>query len=120
MPRTAPTQVIEHRLSLQDAERSAILPIAEDLQVLTNVMAKKVEAAQIATLVGAGVAVVGTYYVTERWAYVKELEAGIQDAINGSFWDRLAFGVEWSPAGIVARALGLTADDVREFFGFSS
>ena len=108
MPRQAPTQVIEHRISLQDAERNAILPLVQDVRDITQKAAFTSEVATYGALALGGV---GLVYVPQLWAYVKEREGGF-GLPGDTFGERFKWLVRWSPAGILTNllndVLGLT------------
>lgn len=82
MPRAAPTQVIEHRLSLQDAERKAIMePVGQiltDVQSLTKAAHQTKQVATYGALaLGAG-AVYGAVVVFPKvWTQTTQLIAGL-------------------------------------------
>jgi len=100
MPRKAPTTIIEHRLSLQDAERNALLPILNDYQKLTK---SKAVAAQVKTYGGLTLAAIGLYIVPKIYQETAEKVAGVAAAINPlSFPERFVdyFEARKVPTGI--------------------
>jgi len=83
MPRQAPDQVIEHRISLQDAERAAIIPILNDVKTMTQAGEDLVKVAYVKALAVPVIATVGTlgavYYAPKVWAYTTEKINGVLD-----------------------------------------
>ena len=79
MPRKAPNQIIEHRLSLQDAERNALLPIFNDVQKFTK--SARI-ASQVATYGGLTLAAVGLYIVPKIWQETTEKINDVASALN--------------------------------------
>lgn len=101
MPRAAPSQIIEHRLSLQSAERQAVLPILEDIQKFTT--SARI-ASQVATYGGLALAAAGLYIVPKIWSETSERVAGVAAAINPvSFPERFVdyFEDRKIPTGII-------------------
>jgi len=100
MPRKAPTTIIEHRLSLQDAERNALLPIFNDVQKFTK--SARI-ASQVATYGGLTLAAIGLYIVPKIYQETAEKVAGVAAAINPlSFPERFVdyFEARKVPTGI--------------------
>lgn len=83
MPRQAPTQVIEHRLSLQDAERKQLLePVGA---ILTDVQKFTTQANQlrmVATYGGLALGGVALYYIPKVWAETVSTIGGVAGALN--------------------------------------
>ena len=108
MPRQAPNQVIEHRLSLQDKEREAIIPLINDIQSLTEKVAFTSEVYTYGALALGGVAI---FYVPQVWKHVREQEGGF-GLPGATLGERFKWVVRWSPAGIIKNTvediLGLT------------
>lgn len=105
MPRQAPTQVIEHRLSLQDAERKALIEpigkILNDVEQFTN-QANTIRQVAVYGTLGLGVAAL--YYVPKVWSETTATVAGALNAINPlSAPERFVdwFEVRGIPTGIV-------------------
>jgi hypothetical protein len=80
MPRKAPTQIIEHRLSLQDAERDALLkPTAA---ILTNIEQFSETAntlRQVAVYGAVGLGVGALYILPKVWSTTSRLIGGVMD-----------------------------------------
>ena len=101
MPRKAPTTIVEHRLSLQDAERSAVLPILNDVQKFTK--SARI-ASQVATYGGLTLAAVGLYIVPKIYQETAERVAGVAAAVNPlTFPERFVdyFEARKVPTGII-------------------
>ena len=101
MPRKAPTTIIEHRLSLQDAERNALLPILNDVQKLTRASSIR---SQVATYGGLTLAAAGLYIVPKIWAETTEKINDVASALNPlSYPERFVdyFEARKIPTGII-------------------
>ena len=101
MPRKAPTTIIEHRLSLQDAERNALLPIFTEVQKLSKTAAIR---SQVATYGSLTLAAVGLYIVPKIWQETTEKINDIAAAVNPlSFPERFVdyFESRKVPTGII-------------------
>ena len=83
MPRKQPDQVIEHRLSLQDAERKAIIEpvgkILADVEQFTN-QANTMR--QVAVYGALGLGGVALWYLPKVWSETSQLIAGTLSAVN--------------------------------------
>jgi hypothetical protein len=97
MPRQAPSQVIEHRFSLQDAERAVVLPLVEDVGELTK---QALFLSQVTTYGALGLGAATLIYVPQLWAHVKEQEGGF-GLPNRTFGERFKWVLKWTPAGIL-------------------
>jgi len=119
MPRQAPDQVIEHRISLQDAERAAIIPILSDIKTMTQAGENVVRLAELKAyaLIGVGsVAVLGAvFYAPRVWAYTTEKINGVQEV-----GETLAGPIEFLSDAIEAGANTGPALWVRDLFGFGT
>jgi hypothetical protein len=101
MPRSAPTQVIEHRISLQDAERAAVLPILNDVRQFTQAANTT---RQVATLGALGLAGAALWYLPQ--IYVR-----LTAEVNGLIDDgKKVFDDLSNPLGAVADAVAPIAD----------
>lgn len=105
MPRQAPTQVIEHRLSLQDAERKQLLePVGA---ILTDVQKFTAQANQMRMVATYGTLALGgaaLWYVPKVWKETTELIAGVAGALNPlSYPERFVdyFETRGVPTGII-------------------
>lgn len=101
MPRKAPTTIIEHRLSLQDAERNALLPIFNDVQKFTRSASI---ASQVATYGGLTLAAVGLYIVPKVWQETTEKINDVAASLNPlGFPERFVdyFEARKIPTGII-------------------
>jgi hypothetical protein len=81
MPRRAPTQVIEHRISLSDFERKEFKQTLDQIQIRQGLDSAG------RFLVGASaVAVVGTtaYFTLQAYSFIKDIPKDIGDAITGA------------------------------------
>ena len=118
MPRQAPNQVIEHRLSLQDAERAALLPLLNDVQSLTNKYATAAEVGTYGALALGGLTLI---YVPQLWAHVREREGGLLNP-GDTIGERFRWVMRWTPAGITSRLvgdlLGIESDSDTDGTGF--
>lgn len=83
MPRKQPDQVIEHRLSLQDAERKAIVePIGKilgDVEKFTN---QANIARQVAVYGALGLGGVALWYVPKVWSETTKIITGTLETLN--------------------------------------
>lgn len=91
MPRAPPTQVIEHRISLQDAERAAVLPILQDVGSLTGTAAGFADKAntmkQVATYGALGLTAAGLWYLPQVFARVSLLVGGLKNELGDALSD---------------------------------
>lgn len=101
MPRSAPTQVIEHRLSLQDAERAAIIPILNDVQKFTSAANTTRQVVAFGGLALTGAAL---WYLPQVYVRLQALLAGVIDEGKQVFDDL------GNPIGAVADAVGNASD----------
>lgn len=83
MPRKPADQVIEHRISLQDAERTLLLkPVNE---ILTDVQAFTEQAntmRQVATYGALGLGLTAVIYIPKVWSETMQLLSGTLSAAN--------------------------------------
>jgi len=101
MPRKAPTTIVEHRLSLQDAERAALLPIFNDVQQLTKT-ANTVR--QVGTYGALTLTALGLYLIPKIYQETAERVAGVAAAVNPlSFPERFVdyFEERNVPTGVI-------------------
>lgn len=83
MPRQAPTQVIEHRLSLQDAERKAVLePVGQILTDVQTFTKAANQTRQIATYGALALGGVALWYVPKVWSETTAALAGAVNKLN--------------------------------------
>ena len=101
MPRSAPTQVIEHRISLQDAERAAVLPILNDVRQFTQAANTT---RQVATLGALGLAGAALWYLPQIYVRLMAELGGLVDDGKKVFEDLS------NPLGAVADAVAPVGD----------
>jgi len=83
LPRQAPTQVIEHRLSLQDAERKAVLePVGQILTDVQTFTKAANQTRQIATYGALALGGVALWYVPKVWSETTAALAGAVNKLN--------------------------------------
>ncbi len=117
MPRKSPDRVVEHRLSLQDAEREAIIPILSDIKTMTQAGENVVRLAELKAyaLIGVGsVAALGAvFYAPRIWAQTTAAINGVQD-ITESLTGPIDFLTDaWNAGANTGPVLW-----VRDLFGF--
>jgi len=85
MARAKATQVIEHRISLQDAERTAVLqPVGEILRDVQKFTETANTMRQVAVYGALGLSAAGLYYVPKVWSETTQLIAGGLNAVGGA------------------------------------
>lgn len=106
MPRKPADQVIEHRISLQDAERSLLLkPVNEILTDVQQFTEQANTMRQVATYGALGLGVAALVYVPKVWSETTQLIAGTISAANPlTFPER--FVDWWEARGVPTGAIG--------------
>jgi hypothetical protein len=99
MPRKAPTQVIEQRVTLGDLERSQIIPLIDETRkiVKTGRIVSQVASATVATgalAIGAGVVITG--YAFYQWVNDESVLDGIKSWWSDSIINPIKSGAQQS------------------------
>lgn len=112
MPRRAPTQVIEHRISLSDFERKEFKQTVDAIQIRQSLdSAGKF-------LVGASaVAVVGTtaYFTLKAYSWVKDIPKDLGEAVAGA-GKSLKENVKKHEGNVIAGTANWIYDGITNFF----
>lgn len=112
MPRRAPTQIIEHRISLSDFERREFKQTTDAIQ-----LRQSLDSAGKFLVGASAVAVVGTtaYFTLRAYSWVKDIPKDIGEAITGA-GKSLKENVSKHEGNVIAGAANWIFDGITDFF----